>query len=308
MYQLTYFILYLFSLLPLRVLYFLSDGFYALVYYVIGYRKKVVMQNLQIAFPEKPEPERIRIAKDFYHKFIDSMIEAIKQISAPVSFFGNRVKGNWDLVDRYYDTGRSVQLHFGHNFNWEWGNVVLQKHIRYQLLGVYMPISNKSFDKLFLKIRQKNGTKMLSARNMAKEFYPYRDRQYCLGLVADQSPPNMSKALWVDFFNRKTAFTAGPAKNAIRNNTIVIFGFITRPKRGYYNVTFTLAEETPGTATEKELTQGFASYLENVIRNDPSMWLWSHRRWKHEWKESSPRPPGNLSGEEGNKSYSIGQV
>ena len=283
MYYLLYSILYLFSLLPLRVLYFLSDCFYALVYYIIGYRKKVVMQNLQIAFPEKSEKERIRIAKDFYHKFIDSMIETIKLLSASDSFFEKRFTGNWEVVDQFYDSAKSVQLHLGHNFNWEWGMVVLQKKIRYQALGVYMPISNKSLDKLFQKLRSRSGGKLLSARDMARDFLPYRSTRYCLGLIADQSPARMQNAQWFDFFNRKTAFTMGPARNAVRNGTIVIFAFITRPERGYYNVTFSVADEAPQAGSEDELTGQFVRYLENVIRNSPSMWLWSHRRWKRQW-------------------------
>ncbi len=255
-----------------------------LVYYIIGYRKKVVMQNLMIAFPEKSEQERVRIAKDFYHKFIDSMIETIKLLSAPVSFFEKRFTGNWNFVDEFYDSGKSVQLHLGHNFNWEWGNVVLQKITRYQVLGVYMPISNKSFDRLFQKIRSRAGTKMLSAHNMSNDFLPFRGTQYCLGLVADQSPSKMQNAEWFDFFNRKTAFTMAPAKNAIRNDTVVIFAFITRPKRGYYDVSFSLASDDPANTNEEALTKKFVVYLEDVIRNNPSMWLWSHRRWKHVWK------------------------
>ena len=37
----------------MSILYIISDGIYLVVYYLIGYRKKVVMQNLEIAFPEK---------------------------------------------------------------------------------------------------------------------------------------------------------------------------------------------------------------------------------------------------------------
>ena len=242
------------------------------------------MQNLQIAFPEKAGEERVRIAKDFYHKFIDSMIETIKLLSAPDSFFEKRFTGNWEVVDEFYNSGKSVQLHLGHNFNWEWGNVVLQKKIRYQVLGVYMPISNKSFDRLFQKLRSRSGSKLLNAHKMGKEFLPYRNTRYCLGLIADQSPARMQNAGWHDFFDRKTAFTSGPARNAIKNDTVVIFAFITRPKRGYYNVTFSVAETEPQTGTEQELTEKFVRYLENVIRNNPSMWLWSHRRWKRKWE------------------------
>ena len=113
MYYFVYGILYLLSLLPLRVIYLISDFVYVWVYYVFGYRKEVVMQNLMIAFPDKSEKERIRIAKDFYHKFIDSMVETIKLVSAPKSFFEKRFTGNWEVVNQFYESGRSVQLHFG---------------------------------------------------------------------------------------------------------------------------------------------------------------------------------------------------
>lgn len=243
------------------------------------------MQNLLIAFPDKTLKERTRIAKNFYHKFIDSMIETIKLLSAPDSFFEKHFTGNWEVVEKYYLQGRSVQLHLGHNFNWEWGNVTAVKHLSYKFLGVYMPLGNKTFNRLFKKIRSRSGTLLLSAHKMSAEFLPHRNSQYCLGLVADQSPGNVQKAGWFNFFNRRTAFTMGPAKNAIKNNTVVIFAFISRPKRGYYNVTFSLAEEFPKPGEEAQLTQKFVQYLESVIKENPDMWLWSHRRWKHEWKE-----------------------
>src|SRR5690606_35742336 len=243
MYYIVYFFLYLFSLLPLRALYLISDFFYFLIYYIIGYRKAVVMNNLQIAFPDKTEAERKRIAKNFYHKFIDSMIETIKLLSAPDSFFEKHFTGNWELVEKYYLQGRSVQLHLGHNFNWEWGNVTAVNHLSYKFLGVYMPLANKTFDRLFKKIRSRSGTQLLSAHKMAAEFLPHRNSQYCLGLVADQSPCRIKKVKWFDFFNRKTAFVMGPAKNAARNNTLVLFAVISRPKRGYYNFNFSLAGE-----------------------------------------------------------------
>lgn len=285
MYYIIYGFLYLCSLLPMAVLYLFSDFFYFLVYYVFGYRKKVVMDNLAIAFPEKSIGERKRIAKNFYHKFIDSFIETIKLLSAPDSFFEKRFTGNWEVVDQYYKEGRSVQLHLGHNFNWEWGNVVLAKKVQYKVLGVYMPISNKALDKLFRKIRSRSGTIMLDAHHMVRAFLPFVGTQYCLGLVADQSPGKLHKAKWFEFFDRKTAFTIGPAKNAIKNDTVVIFAFIERPKRGRYNVTFSVAEEQPRQTDENKLTKDFVNYLEAVIKKNPDMWLWSHRRWKHEWKE-----------------------
>lgn len=286
MYYLTYGFLYLFSLLPLRVLYILSDGLYALVYYVIGYRKEVVMQNLAIAFPHKTEDERIRIAKNFYHKFIDSLLEAVKLLSASDTFFEKRFTANWELINKYYDEQRPVQLHLGHTFNWEWGTLVIANKIRHQFLGVYMPISNKPLNKVFMKMRSRTGAILINARNMTREFLPHRRGLYCLGLVADQSPGMwMNKARWFTFFNQKTAFNMGPAKSAISNNAVVLFAFIHRPKRGYYEAVFSLAEDQPRSTTDIAITKKFVHYLEDVINQYPDMWLWSHRRWKHAWKE-----------------------
>lgn len=243
------------------------------------------MQNLTIAFPQKSTEERTNIAKSFYHKFIDSLLETLKLLSAPNSFFEKHFTGNWEVVNKYYNEGRSIQLHLGHNFNWEWGNVAAVQHLQYKFLGVYMPINNKTINRILKKIRSRSGTVLLSAHKMAKEFLPHKNTQFCLGLVADQSPGRLNKAQWFHFFNRKTAFIMGPAKNAILNNTVVIFAFITRPKRGYYNVEFSIGEEFPKPGDEMALTHKFVKYLETIIIANPDMWLWSHRRWKHEWKE-----------------------
>jgi len=286
MYYIVYFFFYLISLLPLRILYVLSDAIYLLMYYVVGYRKKVVMGNLDIVFPGKSREEKVRIAKKFYQNFIDSFIETIKLLSAPDSFFEKRFTGNWELINQYYDQGRPVQLHLGHTFNWEWGNVVIPKKIRHQFLGVYMPLHDKTFNKLFMKMRSRTGAILISALNMTREFLPYRKTLFCLGLVADQSPGSwMHHAKWFRFFNKIAPFTVGPAKSAIANNAVVIFACIHRPKRGQYEVAFTLAEENPKGITEIALTKKFIDYLENTIAHDPDMWLWTHKRWKREWKE-----------------------
>ena len=119
---------------------------------------------------------------------------------------------------------------------------------------------------------------------MKKDFLPYRNMQYVLGLAADQSPGHPPNAWWLNFFDKPTAFVKGPAKAAVGNNTIVVFAFIHKPKRGYYKAVFSLAEENASEITEADLTKKFVRYLEEVIRKYPEMWLWSHRRWKWEWK------------------------
>jgi Kdo2-lipid IVA lauroyltransferase/acyltransferase len=283
MYYVVYGFLWLLSLLPLRVLYVLSDGFYGLVFYILKYRRAIVLNNLRIAFPEKTEMERVRIAKKFYKNLMDMFIETIKMVSASDKYIAKRVKGNWDVVNALHPTGKSVQVHLGHNFNWEWGNNVFVDQTPFKLLAVYMPLSNKVFERLFYKLRTRNGAIFLKATKMKEEFLPYKDEQYLLGLIADQNPGHPGNAWWFNFFGKPAPFLKGPAKAAKLNDTAVVFAFIHKPKRGHYEAVFSLAVEDPQTMTEEELTEKFVRYLEGVIRQYPESWLWSHRRWKWDW-------------------------
>lgn len=284
MYYVVYGLLWLLSLLPLRALYILSDGIYGLVFYIVKYRKDVVMKNLAIAFPEKTGKERKQIAKKFYHNLIDMFIETIKLLSISDKKLEKRFTANWELINAIHSTGKSVQIHVGHNFNWEWGNLVMTKKTIYKLLAVYMPLTSKIMERLFYKIRTRNGAIFLRATHMKEDFIPYRNTQYLLGLVADQNPGHPANGWWFNFFNRPTPFLKGPARAAFLNDTAVVFAFIHKPRRGYYEAIFSPAVELTGSLTELELTRKFVIYLEEVIKTYPDMWLWTHRRWKHEWK------------------------
>ena len=285
MYYIIYGIFYVISLLPIRALYVISDLAYGLIYYVIGYRKKVVMGNLTIAFPEKSQSEKEVIAKKFYHNFVDSFIETIKMISASDEYILKRFTGNWEVVNDLLKSGVNAHILLGHTFNWEWGNLSIGLNLRNNLLVVYMPISNKIFDRLFLKLRTRGKTKMLSAHNMRRDLMPHRNTQYVLGLAADQNPGNPGHAYWLNFFTKAAPFVTGPEKGARPKNLPVFFCYIEKLRRGYYNMVFSVGESNPKSLPEGALTIKFVNYLESVIRMQPDMWLWSHNRWKHEWKE-----------------------
>jgi KDO2-lipid IV(A) lauroyltransferase len=285
MYYIIYGILYLVSLLPLWFLHIIADFFYLIVYYVIGYRKEVVMSNLKIAFPEKTETERRKIAKKFYQNFIDNFIEAIKMLSASDSFVFKHFKANYEVVNELYETGRSCHLLLGHTFNWEIGNHAVGLSIPYKFLVVYMPIANKAIDRIFYKMRTRGKTVLLSAFQMRKDMMQHRNSLYALALAADQNPSRADKAYWLNFFGRPTPFVTGPEKGAKNGNLPVGFCYITKPKRGYYQLHFSIGELNPDALPAGALTVKFVRFLEKVIRENPDMWLWSHRRWKYDWKE-----------------------
>jgi KDO2-lipid IV(A) lauroyltransferase len=285
MYYLFYGFLYLVSLLPMRVLYFISDALYGLIYHVLGYRKEVVMSNLAIAFPDKTVAERVTIAKKFYHNFIDSFIEVIKLVSAGDAWLQKRFTVDISELNELYATGKSCQIHLGHTFNWEWGQLVLSRLTKYKIMVVYMPITNAVLEKLFYKIRTRSGNVFLPATNMREAILPYLQTQYALGLVADQNPGNLQAAYWLNFLDKPTPFVSGPEKGARATGMPVVFACIEKPRRGYYHATVKLAAPDTSRLAEGELTRNYVRYLEGVIRRNPDMWLWSHRRWKHTWKE-----------------------
>jgi Kdo2-lipid IVA lauroyltransferase/acyltransferase len=285
MYYVVYGFFWLISLLPLRLLHVLSDAIYGLVFYVFKYRRGIVLSNLEIAFPEKSDKERWLIAKKFYHNLIDTFIETIKMVSASRAYIQKHFTGNWEVVNELKQTGRKVQLHLGHNFNWEWANAGMAINLRFPYVGAYMPMKNKAFNRLFYNLRSKFGTLLVSATNMRKDMLPYRHTQYMLALASDQNPGHPASGLWFNFFGRPTPFLSQPAKNAILNECSVVFALIHKKKRGYYNLVITLVEENARNTTQVDLTRKFVRYIEEVVRAYPDMWLWSHRRWKHQWKE-----------------------
>lgn len=284
MYYIVYGFLYLLSLLPLSVLFLLSDVAYVIIYHVAGYRKKVVYHNLTIAFPNKTEQEKKRIAKKFYRNFTDNFIETIKLVSASATWINRHFQADYSIFYKLHAEGRKSQIHLGHNFNWELANLAVGANIPQKLLTVYMPIENKIINRIFLKFRSKTGAVMLPATDMRNSILPWRKTDYSLGLVADQNPAWPDNAYWVKFFGRPTPFLRAPDNGARIGNLPVVFCHFTKVRRGYYYCHFIMGEENPAQLQKGELTKKYVRYLEQVITANPEMWLWSHRRWKWEWK------------------------
>ena len=285
MYYLLYGFIYLLSLLPLRLLYLISDAIYGLLYYILKYRRNVVMNNLTIVFPEKTAAEKIKIAKAFYHNFTDTFIEVVKMVSMSPAESMRRVTGDYSAVEEARKTGKNIQLHAMHNFNWElvqWG---LVRSVDITFLGVYMPISNKPLNTFFYNLRKKCGTVLISATKFKTGFNEVAPPHYALMLAADQNPGNLNSVYWLSFFNKPTAFVAGPEKGARLKDTAVVFVNFYKTKRGHYHFTATLATAAPNDLPEGQLTQLFVRHVEECIRKNPANYLWSHRRWKHAWKD-----------------------
>lgn len=284
MYYIIYSLFWLVSLLPLKVLYLISDLAYGLVFYIFKYRKDIVMKNLQQAFPDKTEKEKKIIAKKFYRNLTDTFIETIKSFSVGEKFINKHCTADFSVIHRLEEKGKSFQIHPAHHFNWEWVNLHFSLHFRMPLLVVYMPLSNKTIDKVFLKVRTKFGNIFLPATDMRRAYMPWRNKPGVLALVADQNPGHTGNALWFNFFNKPAPFIKAPERSAKDKGSAVVFVFIKKLKRGYYESEFVLATGDASKLQTGELTKMYVAALTERMTGQPENWLWSHRRWKHEWK------------------------
>lgn len=284
MYYLLLAFCYGISILPLWLLYIISDGLCFLVYNVIGYRKKVVFENLKQAFPDKTDAEIRRIAKKYYRNLTDMMVETIKLLTMSKRSLQKRFDCDLTVLQQLYDQGKSCQLHLGHNFNWEWANLFCMQGVRFPFLVVFMPITNKGVNRMFTHFREKFGTVLVPANDMKAGMAPWIGKQYLLALVADQNPGNPRRCYWYPFLNKMTPFYKGPEMSARRYNIPVVFADIRKVRRGYYKAQLKLAFENPIEEPEGKITEAFVQYLEKNIHEQPEVWVWSHRRWKHAYR------------------------
>lgn len=288
MYYVVYGLLYTVSLLPLRVLYLVSDLAYFILYYLTGYRKEVVMSNLAIAFPEKTLEERKKIAKKFYLNFTDTFIETIKMLSIGPKELARRGQCDVEHLNDLIARGRNIHIMAGHQFNWEFANLMYARLLNIPFVGIYMPVNNKIFDRIFFKSRSRYGTIMVSAWDFKNKMHTIFNDQYILALAADQNPGVPARAFWLNFFGKPAPFVTGPGKGAVKNNTAVVYVGFQKIKRGHYSFKAVPLADNGADHTAEELTMLYKNALEEAIRKDPSNYLWSHRRWRHEWKEGYP--------------------
>jgi KDO2-lipid IV(A) lauroyltransferase len=285
MYYLVFGLLYLISLLPFFILYGIADMLYLIIYTVFGYRKQVVLENLRHAFPDKTEAELERIARKFYRNFIDNWIETIKLISISQAALNKRITGNFAVFSDLHQSGKAVQVNLGHFFNWEIMTLYTGIHQPYTFLTVYLPQSNQVMNRLIIYIRSRWGNPQLPSSDMARAIIPWRKKQYLIALGADQSPPSGDGSYWLYFMNRPAPFPKGPEKFARSQGIPVVMMTTSKPKRGHYHFDYFLLAEDPKALPDGELIRQYVYHLEENIRIQPEIYLWSHRRWKHAWKE-----------------------
>lgn len=271
------------SILPMSVLYVLSDIFFFLSYYVIGYRRKVVKENLALALPDKTDKERKQIAKEFYVHLSDILVETVKSLTISEKEISRRFQfENPELLQELYDQDKSVLLMCGHYASWEWSGI-LTKHMPYKGLAVYKQLRNPNFDRLVRKIREKFGGEIVNNKQIVtKLFRMHRDKQKSLTLILSDQTPKISDYKHVDtFMGIRVPVFVGTEELAKRLGQIPVYLHVEKVKRGYYSARFIPLTMEPKNIPDYEITRMFLDEIEKQIHKAPAYYLWSHKRWKH---------------------------
>ena len=279
-FYLIYPFIYLIASLPFGALYKLSD----LLYYVLrltAYRQKVVLNNLRNSFPDKSTLEIKTLSNSFYRYLCDLILETLKTLKMTEQESRDHCsfhKPEW--LEKLYHEKKSFIIVMGHYGNWEWAGPSFTLNTDFQLVVIYRPLTNAYFEKMMVGMRTRFGTRITPVNLTLRDMVAHRKQITATAFIADQTAPQ-DKAYWTTFLNQDTAVFTGPEKLAIKFDYPVVYMNVKRVRRGYYDVTPEMLFSKPQETKENEISEAFMKRLEREIIQDPTIWLWSHRRWKH---------------------------
>lgn len=282
-----------FRILPWGAVYLLADFVYFVLYRVIRYRVDLVKTNLSLCFPEKDEAWVEDMSKKYFRYLADIFLESIKalHISAEELQSRYRVRGE-NIMHNEALANRNVILLSAHYGNWEFMTRGLSFCIPHEVAGIYSPLSNKRIEAYMAKCRSQDGMWLVPAKESKEAWTADRGNPVAYTLLSDQNPSNPDRAYWINFLHRETGFIPGAEVYAKRYDYPVVLMLMHMTKRGYYEITFELISDRPNETEFGEIMCKYAAKLEDVIRENPALWLWTHRRWKHKKPEAyTPMDP-----------------
>ena len=284
-YHLLRFFFKLMSRLPFGVLYAMSGGIYVLLYHVARYRRKIVRKNLTECFPEKDLREIRDIEKKSYRFFSDNIVESFKMSSMSPEEMGRRMRfTNVEEVNSVLRSGRSVALYLGHYGNWEWiSSMPLHLEKSAVAAQIYHKLRNKAMDRIMLEHRGSHGAVNVDMYRTARYITELSadKRTSIIGFIADQSPKKREVRHFLQFLHHRTPVLTGTEKITKHYGFDPWFVRIRKVGKGYYEAKFVHMHDDPKSVPDFELTRIYYEMLEQVIREKPEMYLWTHNRFKH---------------------------
>jgi KDO2-lipid IV(A) lauroyltransferase len=295
-YLLAYPFLWAISRLPFPLLYLLSDGLFILLYRLVRYRRKVVRENLALAFPEKTDAERRVIEKDFYNHLCDVFMEMVKTMGISKKELLKRYTfTNLDVIHRLEAKGKSIMLLAPHYASWEWA-FALDPYVKGEAFAVYQPLTNRYFDRWARRTRKRFGTTLITTRETSQLITKNRQegRLAFYGMLIDHSPMLIKTQHWGPFMGIQVPMHTGAEYLCKKMDLPVIYMKVRKLRRGYYEASFKLLTENPSEIPDFQITDAFFREVEHSIREAPEHYFWTHKRWKHRDKApGGPHQSGN---------------
>ena len=284
------------SRLPYSALYALSGAVAWFALRILGYRRKVIRGNLDRSFPERPASERRRIERAFHRHFGDLVVEIIKHFTVKEKQVEPRMRyEGTELLDAFHRAGKHVVIAGGHQNNWELYAVTADRPLSHQVTAIYKRLSDPFMDRVMRRSRERFGLKMiptLEAKSWAKtHLQPDALVKQAVVFGFDQSPANPQKSWWTTFLHQETAWYWGMEQFARTHDMPVVFGHITKERRGHYCCRYEVVTDDPRSLPEGGILRRCIDLLEMDIQREPEHWLWTHKRWKHRRPESEPLNP-----------------
>lgn len=288
-----YLIFYPLSFLPLCFLYILSYPLYFLLAYILRYRKKIIDKNLTKSFPDWDKNAIKKARKEFYWHLTQLGVEMLKMLSLSRKNVMRRYHcSNPELVNKYFEQGKSVVLMSSHYNNWEWMVLSLDMQFKHHGIGVGAHNTNKVFEKLINRARTRYGTQVVFHDNV-REVMSYHETNHIPAaymILSDQNPSNPKRCYVADFLNQKTGFIRGSEGFARKYDLPVLYYKVIKEKLGHYRIDVELITENPNELPDGAIMQRYTELLQETLKSNPPYWLWSHRRWKHNFDDA---PLGN---------------
>lgn len=282
-YLLAYPLIWVISILPFRLLYLVSDFVYFITYRIIGYRKRIVRQNLLLALPNLSAAERLIIEKKFYHHMCDMFLEMIKTMNISEKEIRKRfVFKNIDVYKEVEKHGKSIAIICSHYASYEW-IISMNYYSEFIGYGIYKQIKNPYFDKLVHTIRSRFNAKLITTKQTVPTIIN-NNKNHILslyGFASDQSPKAKSAQHWAKFMGIEVPVHIGAEMLSKRYDMALLYLNTKKVSRGHYEATLEILAEHPKDFPDFELTDQYLKLLEKQIYEAPEYYLWTHKRWKY---------------------------
>ena len=260
-----------------------SDLLYLLLYHVIGYRKKVVMNNLEIAFPEKSKEELKVIMKKFYSHFLDIFMEMIKTFSISNEEILERFKlTNPEELADFMGRHKNILLMSSHYANFEW-LFSLNLRVDHHGFAAYKKVKNKYFNNYIVRSRSRFNTPLVPTKELIATLdqNDKKELSSVYGMLVDQAPKPGKTYHWSNFFGVEVPVITGTEMLSKKYGYAVMYIETTKVKRGFYETKMEILSENPRDVPDFGITDLFMKKLEAQIRKKPEYYFWTHKRFKY---------------------------